>query len=333
MYKKKKNKINKFIVITTINPATKAIKKFASFKDWKLVLVGDKKSKAIKSEDNTYFLSIEDQKNFDFNIVNFSPYNHYSRKNIGYLYAMKNGADIIYETDDDNFPTSSWSFPDFHSSNILMTDGKYFNIYRYFTSKFVWPRGFPLDEIRKSSNFLIDNTRSCDVGVWSGMANNDPDVDAIFRLLFNKEIKFRKKDSVALDKHIYSPFNSQNTLWNKNSFAWMYLPVTVNPRFTDILRGYIAQRLFWHHNLRLGFIGPTVYQERNSHNLMKDFSDELECYSNIKEIVSILESTKLGNNIYSNIRKIYKNLAKKKYVRNKELETLGAWLKDIKNLF
>ena len=42
------------------------------------------------------------------NFAKICPENNYARKNIGYLYAIKNGAKLIFETDDDNkFRTDS----------------------------------------------------------------------------------------------------------------------------------------------------------------------------------------------------------------------------------
>ncbi|KAK0046095.1 glycosyltransferase STELLO1, partial [Biomphalaria pfeifferi] len=51
---------------------------------------------------NCDFLSIERQKLLNFKITNSLPYKSYARKNLGYLYAILNGAKFIYETDDDN---------------------------------------------------------------------------------------------------------------------------------------------------------------------------------------------------------------------------------------
>ena len=48
--------------------------------------------------------SLKTQKKLDFQSIKFIPENHYSRKNIGYLHAISNGAKIIFETDDDNLP-------------------------------------------------------------------------------------------------------------------------------------------------------------------------------------------------------------------------------------
>ncbi|HED06182.1 MAG TPA: DUF288 domain-containing protein [Ignavibacteria bacterium] len=324
--------MQKFIIITTINKKTEAINKFSTLlKDWQIILIGDKKSKNIKSEGNITFLSVEDQKKLNFKTAKISPYNHYARKNIGYLYAMKLGADIIYDTDDDNIPYDDWIFTDFKHSEYTTSKNKFLNIYKYFTKENVWPRGYPLDEINKKSetkNILSD----VKVGVWQGLADIDPDVDAIFRLTINKKITFDKNKSVVLDKNIYCPFNSQNTLWHKDNFALLYFPSTVSFRFTDILRGYITQKLLWENNYHLGFTQATVYQKRNSHDLMKDFNDEIECYLNIKSVVNILDKLNFNSNYLTNLRETYIALKNNKIVTATELERLDAWINDLKNL-
>jgi len=281
--------MKKFIIITTINKKTRAIKKFANFKDWQIVLVGDKKSKKIKSNDNVTFLSVEDQQKLKLKLLKHCPYNHYARKNIGYLYAIKMGAEIIYDTDDDNIPYDNWKFPDFKTGKHLTCDNKFFNIYKYFTDEKVWPRGYPLDEINKISKIKIEDrsSKKIKIGAWQGMADTEPDVDAIFRLTENKKIIFEKKEPITLNKKIYCPFNSQNTLWNREVFPYLYLPSTVSFRFTDILRGYIAQRLFWEDGYNLGFTKATVYQERNVHNLMDDFKGEIPVFLQTKKLIKL----------------------------------------------
>ena len=58
------------------------------------------------SHPNCVFLSVEKQKTLGYRIHDLIPYKSYARKNIGYLYAIQHGAKVIYETDDDNCPTS-----------------------------------------------------------------------------------------------------------------------------------------------------------------------------------------------------------------------------------
>jgi len=275
------------------------------------------------------FLSIEEQKELGYELVDCCPYNHYARKNIGYIYAIKNGADIIADADDDNILYKSWSVPNFETDRYIESGKRFCNIYSYFSDEKIWPRGFPLGRIRTVSAYEIKQ-KHVNIGAWQGLANLDPDVDAIYRLISNKKIKFNDRKPIALDKHLYCPFNSQNTFWSSKVFLYMYLPVTTSFRFTDILRGYIAQRLFWEHNLHLGFTGATVYQERNSHDLMQDFSDEIECYLNVEEIVSVLELLEFNDDPCLNLKYIYGKLAQRNYVTRYELQVLDAWLNDIR---
>lgn len=321
--------MKKYIVITTINPKSKAISQFERMEDWKIILVGDKKSSEIKSNENVTFLSVEDQINLKYNFVKVCPYNHYARKNIGYLYAIKNGADVIYDTDDDNIPIDNWNMPKFDCKLIIDSNCSFINIYKYFTNKNIWPRGFPLDEIIKDNSVLPKTTHTRDIGIWQGLVDNEPDVDAIYRLTHKEKTKFYRRRKVMLNRGTYCPSNSQNTFWSKNTFPFLYLPSTVSFRFTDILRGYIAQRLLWEQDSLLGFMNAAVIQERNTHYLMKDFADEVECYLNIKSIISVMNSLKLGVFPFENLQRVYKSLSDNNLIDKKEIVILNAWLEDL----
>jgi hypothetical protein len=50
------------------------------------------------------YLSLESQQKLPFSIVNLTPKNSFCRKNIGYLFAMSQGAEVIFDLDDDNVP-------------------------------------------------------------------------------------------------------------------------------------------------------------------------------------------------------------------------------------
>ncbi len=324
--------MKKYIVITTINPKSTGIEKFEQLTDWQINLVGDKKSPTIKSSGNLTFLSVDDQLDLGFELAKICPYNHYTRKNIGYLYAMQQGADIIYDTDDDNLPYDDWVFPSFAYKGQVISRPSYVNIYQYFTDAFIWPRGFPLDELQQSLSKQTIFEDELNVGVWQGLADLDPDVDAIYRLLFSTETTFKKRPPLVLTQGIYCPFNSQNTLWHSQVFPYLYLPATTSFRFTDILRGYIAQYLMWEQDFHLGFTQATVYQERNEHNLMKDFNDEIECYLNVKSIVKLLTEIKLAGDPLMDIEIVYKLLANHNYVKTKEIDLIQAWIHDYKNI-
>jgi hypothetical protein len=63
----------KWVVITTINQPTKAVKKLAALKDWRVVIVGDKKTPPDWQYDNCVYLSPEEQLNLGFKITHYLP--------------------------------------------------------------------------------------------------------------------------------------------------------------------------------------------------------------------------------------------------------------------
>ena len=74
------------LIITTINAETKAITKLKSMPDCKLIIVGDLKT-PIYHDGEIDFLSIERQKELYPDLSDILPFNHYCRKNIGYVHA------------------------------------------------------------------------------------------------------------------------------------------------------------------------------------------------------------------------------------------------------
>ena len=52
--------------------------------------------------DNIIFLSEKDQINMNLTFTRQLPWNSFGRKNVGYIYAISQGAKVIFDFDDDN---------------------------------------------------------------------------------------------------------------------------------------------------------------------------------------------------------------------------------------
>jgi hypothetical protein len=325
--------LKKYIVITSIYEPTEAVKLFADTSEFNLIVIGDCKTPKNWHLDNAQFLSLDSQLQLKFNLIKHLPLNHYCRKMIGYLYAMGD-ADIIVDTDDDNIPKNGWGFPDINADFKSISGSGFVNIYQWYSSQNIWPRGFPLDLIHKKfHNKFGTNTNEKFVGIWQGLADNDPDVDAIYRLTNKEECQFDMAEPLVLQKGVISPFNSQNTLFKKDLFLLMYLPVSVSFRFTDILRGLVAQPIMWSHEYCLGFLGPTVMQKRNEHNLISDLISEIPMYKHCDSIVDLVSSVISKNNtIATNLYKSYEILARHDIVSVDELPALEAWIHDVSKI-
>ncbi len=323
--------MNTSIIITSIYPPTEAVKKFADIGKNRVVVVGDKKTPAEWSCDGVFYLSVKEQESCGFMLANVMPYNHYCRKMIGYLYEIKNGADYIIDTDDDNLPKANWDFPPMDGEyECINRDKGFVNIYQFFTKQKIWARGLPLNRINETADYESAVVNTCRIGVWQGLADEDPDVDAVYRLTDNTPCYFNEREPIVLGENTISPYNSQNTMTRKELFPLLYLPTYVTFRFTDIMRGLVAQPIMWLYGYRLGFINATVVQKRNPHNYMNDFISEIPMYTHSENVVDIVSSAvSVRNSISENLLSAYEALLNKKVVDKNELTTLNAWINDI----
>lgn len=324
--------MKKSIIITSIFKPTEAVLEFSKYKDYRLIVAGDKKSPADWQCSNVDYLSVKQQEDMNFQLAKVLPYNHYCRKMLGYLKAIQDGTDIIIDTDDDNIPKENWGFPEFEDKfDYIPGDKGFINIYQLYTQQNIWARGLPLNLITKQFGLEKDLLKQdCKVGVWQGLADEDPDVDAIYRLTSDKPCNFENRAPIVLGKGTISPFNSQNTMFRKELFPLLYLPTYVTFRFTDILRGLIAQPIMWLYDYHLGFSNATVIQKRNPHDYMKDFISEIPMYQFCEQVIETVDkSITASKDIAANLFNSYNALLKENIVTENELITLEAWLNDL----
>ena len=201
-------------VLTTINQPNKKVADWFEVTKNKTIVVGDNKTPQDWEHEKCTYYSISDQKKSEFKISIQLPENHYTRKNLAYLFAIKSGASQIIDTDDDNFPDiNEWKkllnsdfelFEHAPSENISFK-----NIYSYFSNSDIpfWPRGFPLNLVNHDESNIslndISKTRKKEVGLWQCMVHGDPDIDAIHRLIFKFTANFINKNSILMGNNIF----------------------------------------------------------------------------------------------------------------------------------
>jgi hypothetical protein len=316
--------MNNFCVITTINPVTEAIKHWHDLFGRNLIVVGDRKTPDNWNYENTNYIYPYKQ-----------PFDHYARKNFGYIEAMRNGATCIYDTDDDNRPNAEWKIRTKETRASKSYGEGWFNAYEPMTKTAIWPRGFPLSKIKGSGQIFGDREPVVS-SIQQGLADGEPDVDAIYRLIFENKNEFKYQRSIYLDKNTWCPINSQSTWWFPDAFPLMYLPVNCSFRCTDIYRGLIAQRCLWAINQGVTFHSPSeVFQDRNEHDLMKDFADEVHMYLNVEKIAEILSGLdlQLGEEyVCANLIWCYCELIDHNIFPKEELGSVQQWVEDYENI-
>ena len=328
------------LIVTSINPPNailRALAEGAGRAGIAFIVIGDTKSPSDFSLEGCRFYDVAAQIATGLRFAAACPTRHYARKNIGYLIAMRGHARVIVETDDDNWPREAFFGPRERRATARAIAGAgWVNAYRYFTEAAIWPRGLPLDAIHSAipAYDSLDDSE-CDCPIQQGLADENPDVDAVYRLILPLPQVFQSGRRVAIGRGAWCPFNSQNTTWWPDAFPLLYLPAYCSFRMTDIWRSFVAQRIGAENGWWVLFHEATVWQERNEHNLMRDFADEVPGYLHNRAIAAALErlSLKSGReHLGENLRLCYSALIELGVVGSEELALLDAWLADLREI-
>ena len=185
-----------------------------------------KEEYGIADNERYIFLSVQDQAELFPELSSTLPWNHFGRKNLGYLFAVQAGAELVWDFDDDNYGVidlagvlASHKVTPCKSMSLI-------NPYMHFgvNETISWPRGFPLDRIRDEATWKFPVCRYTDVippegpmAVIQSLANNEPDVDAIYRLTRKTPFDFNTvgREPLVLPRGAFCPFNGQATMWLK----------------------------------------------------------------------------------------------------------------------
>lgn len=323
---------NKCVIITTINKPTQAILKHINNTEYDVIIVGDNKTPDDYNKLNCIYLDVLTQKKLFQELSELLPYNHYCRKNLGYLYAIKKGYQIIYETDDDNIPYDNFDNILLKNNNTKMIteqNSRWINIFKYFTNNaYIWPRGFPLSLIKNNPNYLIKNTDKTP-SIVNGLVENDPDVDALFRIICNHQdsITWDKNKCVLIDNKNVCVFNTQNTFWlNPELFICLLIPCSVSFRYCDILRGIVNNIILKKTDNYMMYSSPNVIQNRNQHNLISDFRSEYKMYIRNEKILKYIEKNTINTTSAKELLcVIYNNLLANKVIKQNDIDILNKW--------
>lgn len=337
-----KTKCKYWGVVTTINAPTQAVKRLASHNNWCIVIVGDIQGPgSYNINGNTFFLSAEKQNDLNMKTMNVLPWRHFGRKNIGYIFAVSKGATLIFDFDDDNsIRTSMHSFFLEKEKTTCLVDSSYHthNPYSIMGATSVdvpWPRGLPLSEYhtKRTRRSCTLSTKSNAI-IWQSLANNDPDVDAIYRFTRQLPFSFTKHEPIEIAKKVFVPYNAQASFHAYDAFWALLLPITVSGRVSDIWRSYMAQPLIWCINSTVAFLPSLVTQYRNAHNYLADFDAEQHLYLRSNQLISFLRDwkcTAVVPSIPSCMELLWAELYQRGYLDLDDVRLVQLWLRDLKD--
>jgi hypothetical protein len=244
------------------------------------------------------------------------PYDSDNRRNIGYLMALESGSDFLVSIDDDNHCCPNEDFflehavvcESDHAAEVVNAGEKWFNACSLLgldRSGIIYPRGFPYYARHKTEQLEIASSQ-VDVHMNAGLWLLDPDVDGITWLVAPARVMSFTGQSLVLGQQTWSPINTQNTALRREVIASYYFvkmgyPLAGVPidRYGDIFSGYFAQACVRHMGGAIRVGTPLAEHRRNSHNYMKDASNEWACILVLEDLLPWLtEEAKLEGTSY-----------------------------------
>jgi hypothetical protein len=284
----------KYIVTTTIYSPSEAIHKFITFNEWQLIIVGDKKTphneyiQLEQQNKNVKYLTPEYQEEHYKELSDAIGWNKIQRRNIGFVEALKNGAEIIASVDDDNIPLDDWG--------KTIHIGTPTNVYYYENNELafdpigitnhyeLWHRGYPIQDLHQRNNKYKITRKTITPDIQADFWNGDPDIDAVCRLE-HKPMCFFDDKYFPFATNVFSPFNSQNTFFSREALK-RYLVIPGIGRMDDIWASYYMESL----GFKVIYNKSTVFQDRNIQNLTKNLTMEFIGYEKTQELLIDLKA-------------------------------------------
>lgn len=273
------------IVTTSVNPPTDAVELFDAMPGWHLVVVGDAKTPPDYRLRNGTYLSPRDQEAIDRRLSDAIGWNCIQRRNLGFVEAYRQGADIVATVDDDNVPFEGWG-ADVRigkptDTTQYRTRAVAFDPLGATNHPHLWHRGFPIQLV---ADRCYDDVTTATVvpDVQADLWDGDPDVDAVCRMQFRPECAF-DGDRFPMSSTAVGPFNSQNTFIARRWLPHYFMFPGVG-RMDDIWAAFHVQA----RGAKVVYCAASVRQVRNAHDLTADFEAEIAGYLHNERIVCAL---------------------------------------------
>ena len=248
----------------------------------------------------------------------FIPYDTDNRRNAGFLMAYARGADFLISIDDDNYCRPGEDFFAQHAAvcggpsehTVVESETGFFNICELLELERpgpVYARGYPY-RFRHRDERPRREQRAVPVHINAGLWTLDPDIDGITWLVAKPRVRGFKGESLVLGSRTWSPVNTQNTALRHEAIpAYYYIrmgyPLSGMPidRYGDIFSGYFAQACCRSLGGYVRVGTPVAEHKRNSHNYMKDATNEWACIQLSEDLIPWLMEVPLEGKCYSEV--------------------------------
>jgi hypothetical protein len=241
------------------------------------------------------------------------------RRNVGYLWAVDHGAEVVISADDDNFVTEE-DYVGAHLTAgttrdvpVVSHPSGWWNVCERLVCeppRRFYHRGYPRSLRTWETGGHEVRSGPVKVAVNAGLWLDAPDVDATtnseepFEVVAMADVDGRR--SCALAAGTWCPFNSQNTSFHAGALPAMYLVVMLDVvrgrrigRMDDIWMSYFVRAIGDRLGESVVYGPPLVSQQRNPHDITGDLEEELTGYRITEWLVAELRRLRVAERTWA----------------------------------
>lgn len=326
-----------------------SLQSLVKIKGWQVLAVGNSRTPKDWSLKGAIYLSLDQQADLGFRVVDYLPYDSFVRKSVGYLFAIQHGARRIFDADDrgeviggdlgKQFDLDLESEVVKQQRILQYSDGNsnrsVVNPYVHFGQRSVWPRGLPLQNVGEVSHEeFYSEVSGGKQYIQQGISNGLPDVDSFFyatRKVGSEAFDIRFDElapKVATSAGIMVPLNSFNTLFHYDAFWALMLPVSVSTMASDVLRGYWGQRLLWEIGGYVVVYPPTVHRQDKTESF--PFIEERDLHVNVGRLIKFLIDWRSDKQtLFEKVIELSYLLGKEGFWNENDVKFTVSWLEDL----
>lgn len=349
------------LVLTTINVPTVLALYRKCDPDVHFYIMGDRKTpdlevcRLLESIPNHSYYGYDFQAKLGYKCHSAIGPDCIQRRNIGFLEALKDGADLIVTIDDDNMCINEDYFENYQrlfcttrltqASRLVdgfmqqVGDPRNFNGIKvsgkdgwFDPGQFLVPpvvqRGFPIQAQHRPKYEPVVDAK---IGVASGLILGDSDMDAYTRIGKAPtvgDVAMLAQVGCVVDPNTYTIFNSQNSCVLRE-FVPAYFMMPSVGRYDDVYAALIVQRVMRERDYHVHLGQPLVLQERNEHNLIADLRAEIDGMENTEKLADLLDHIQLpAKSVIEDTRIIYEQLCHCSFIPEESAHAGLVWLED-----
>ncbi|XP_057807756.1 probable glycosyltransferase STELLO1 [Salvia miltiorrhiza] len=338
-----------WIIVSVSDYPSIPLQNLVRTKGWQVLAVGNSKTPKDWSLKGAIFLSLDQQADLGFRVVDYLPYDSYVRKSVGYLFAIQHGAKRIFDADDrgeviggdlgKHFDLDLGSAVVKQQRILQYSDGNsnrtVVNPYVHFGQRSVWPRGLPLENVGQVGHEeFYSEVSGGKQYIQQGISNGLPNVDSIFYATRKGgpeafDIRFDEHaPKVATSAGIMVPLNSFNTLFHYDAFWGLMLPVSVSTMASDVLRGYWGQRVLWEIGGYVVVYPPTVHRQDRTESF--PFVEEKDLHVNVGRLIKFLVDWRCEKKtLFGKLVNLSYSMEKEGFWNENDVKLTLSWLEDL----